>query len=202
MRVALVLAVVLAAAPAHADEVGTLVTEADVRAAAGDNRGALERYEKALAIDPDRLEIYGKAVPLWIAEEAWADAAAWLEKATLRDPAYADGWYALGYVYRRTGKIAAAVLAYREFVALRPDDAAGRWGLAVSEELADEPGAAASYRRYRALERDPDRAAYRVKAREAIERLTPAPTTWSEAIRAIATGRATFSAWKFIAARR
>jgi tetratricopeptide (TPR) repeat protein len=195
VRFALVLLVTVASTTAHADEVTEIVDEADVRAAAGDTRGALERYQKALAIDPDRLEIYDKAVPLWIESEAWANAAAWLEKATLREPSYASGWYALGYVYRRTGRVTAAVLAYQEFVALRPRDAAGHWGLAISEELADDPAAVRSYRRYLALETDPERAAYRAKAREAIERLTPAPATWSEALRAIATGRATRAAW-------
>jgi predicted Zn-dependent protease len=193
-----VAAVLCAATAARADEVDELIAQGDVRAAAGDADGALVRYEKALAIDPDRLAVYDRAIPLWVAGEEWADAMTWLEKATLRDPHYAAGWYALGYVYRRTGRIAAAVLAYAEFVALRPDDSAGRFGLAVSHELADDGAAAIrAYRRYLALEQDPARAAYRAEARAAIERLTPAPASWTDALREIATGRATMAAWRY-----
>jgi tetratricopeptide (TPR) repeat protein len=201
IRAAVLAMIVCTAAVARADETGELVVEGDVRAAAGDVSGALARYQKALAQDPDRLDVYDKAVPLWIAAEDWTDATTWLEKATLREPRYAAGWYALGYVYRRTGRIAAAVGAYQEYVALRPQDAAGRFGLAVAAEIAgDRAAALASYRRYLAMEHDASRSGYRAEARIAIERLTPAPATWAEALDAIVTGRATLSAWTRIVA--
>jgi predicted Zn-dependent protease len=191
----LVLLVALTAT-ARADDVSEKVDEGDTRATAGDTSGAIADYQQALALDPDRLAIYDKAIPLWIASEDWTDARAWLEKATLRQPRYAAGWYALGYVYRRTGHVAAAVGAYQEYTALRPDDAAGWFGLGVADELADdrEP-AATAYRRYLSLETDTARASYREKARAAIERLTPVPVNWADALDAIVTGRATLAAW-------
>ncbi len=200
---AMVLAVsMIAARPAHADEVTALIAAGDAEVAAGDPRGALTLYVKALTRDPDRLEAYDRATPLWIAAQAWDDARAWLEKATLRQPRYAAGWYALGYVYRRTGRHAAAVGAYQEYTVLRPGDAAGRFGLAVALELADQRDAAArAYRRYLASERDPARAAYRAQARAALDRLVVVPTTWRGALLAIVTGEATAAAWPVFVAR-
>ena len=205
MRWLLLIVAVLAATrgPAHADEVGSIVAEGDLLAAAGDDDGALRAYEKALARDPDRLAIYDRATPLWIGHERWTAATAWLEKATLREPRYAAGWYALGYVYRRTGRVAAAVLAYEAYLALRPGDAAGRFGLPVARELDDQPEAAlADSRRYLAIETDPARDGYRAQARAAIERLTPEPASWDAALVAVLTGRATVGAWRaFVTAR-
>ncbi|MCB9561711.1 MAG: tetratricopeptide repeat protein [Kofleriaceae bacterium] len=188
---------------ARADEVAELIAEGDARAAAGDRRGALDAYEDALRRDADRRVVYDRATPLWIAEGAWADGVAWLEKATLRQPRYAAGWYALGYLYRRTGQIAAAVGAYQEFLALRPGDPSGTFGLAIALELADRPtDAARAYRRYLAVERDPARDPYRAQARAAIDRLVPAPANWRDALHAVVTGGATFAAWPVLAAPR
>lgn len=196
MRFVLVAMLVAVATPARADDARELVDEGDALAAAGDAKAALAEYQKALALDPDRRAVYDKAIPLWIAGEDWPDATTWLEKATLRDPRYAQAWYALAYVYRRTARVAAAVGAYEEYVMLRPDDAAGRLGLAIADEMADDrDGALAAYRRYLRLETDPARATYRAQARAAIERLTPAPATWSDAASSIITGRATLAAW-------
>lgn len=199
----IVVALLLAPAPAHADEIGAIVAEGDLLAAAGDADGALAKYEKALTRDPDRLAIYDRATPLWIGAERWSVAIAWLEKATLREPDYAAGWYALGYLYRRTGRVAAAVLAYEEYAALRPNDAAGRFGLAVAREVADQPEAAlADYRRYLAIELDASRATYRAQARAAIERLSPAAASWQAALTAVLTGRATVAGWRAFAKAR
>jgi tetratricopeptide (TPR) repeat protein len=185
---------------AHADEVGALVAEGDALAAKGDDAGALRRYVKALVKDPDRLDVYDRATPLWIAAQAWDDAIAWLEKATLRQPRYAGGWYALGYVYRRTGRNAAAVGAYEEYLVLRPKDLDGQFGLAVSLELSDQRDAAIrAYRRYLARERDPKRAAYRAQAREALTRLVPVPATWRASLLAVVTGEATIDVWRVLA---
>lgn len=193
----MVVGLLVAVAPARADEIGVIVAEGDRLAAAGDADGALAAYEKALARDPDRLAIYDRATPLWIGQKRWTAAMTWLEKATLRVPQYAAGWYALGYVYRRTGRVVAAVLAYEAYAALRPGDAAGRFGLAVARELGDQPDAALrDYRRYLALETDAARSGYRTAARAAIERLTPAPASWAAAWTAVLTGRATLASWR------
>ncbi len=198
--VAALVATTAAAAPARADEVTALIAEGDALAGAGEPAAALARYEKALARDPDRLAAYDRATPLWIAAQAWDVATTWLEKATLRQPRYAAGWYALGYVYRRTGRAGAAVGAYQEYVVLRPDDAAGVLGLAIAHELAGEADdAARAYRRYLARERDPARAAYRAQAREALARVVPPPPTARAAALAIVTGEATWAAWAVLA---
>jgi protein O-GlcNAc transferase len=191
------LAVVALAAPARAGRPEALVmlAEGDALAAAGDRDGALARYRVAIGEDPDLLTIYDHAVPLWIAAQRWDEAMRYLERATMRHPDWAHGWYTLGFLYRKTNKLMAAVLAYQECAALRPGDASPWYGLAVAHELlGDGPGAVRAWRRYRALERDPARAAYRGEATRAVDRLLgPPPSVAAAARRALVDGGA--AAW-------
>jgi protein O-GlcNAc transferase len=191
------LAVIALAAPARAGRPEALVmlAEGDALAAAGDRDGALARYRVAIGEDPDLLTIYDHAVPLWIDAQRWDEAMRYLERATMRHPDWAHGWYTLGFLYRKTNKLMAAVLAYQECAALRPGDASPWYGLAVAHELlGDGPGAVRAWRRYRALERDPARAAYRGEATRAVDRLLgPPPSVAAAARRALVDGGA--AAW-------
>jgi protein O-GlcNAc transferase len=191
------LAVIALAAPARAGRPEALVmlAEGDALAAAGDRDGALARYRVAIGEDPDLLTIYDHAVPLWIDAQRWDEAMRYLERATMRHPDWAHGWYTLGFLYRKTNKLMAAVLAYQECAALRPGDASPWYGLAVAHELlGDGPSAVRAWRRYRALERDPARAAYRGEATRAVDRLLgPPPSVAAAARRALVDGGA--AAW-------
>jgi tetratricopeptide (TPR) repeat protein len=184
---ALVVVLLLAstAAGAHADRATAraYMEAGDLRATAGDKDGALDRYRHALDADPDMIAVYDKAIPLWIAGGRWAEAATYLERATLRHPGFAHAWYALGYIYRQERRFEAAIAAYQESTALQAGDSEPWFGLAASYEAAGRgPDAIVAYRTYRRLERDPARASYRRDARAAIDRLLGAPADWSDAL--------------------
>jgi tetratricopeptide (TPR) repeat protein len=198
MRTAVaVLVACLVAAPARADRPQALVllAEGDALAAAGDRDGALARYRAAISEDPDLLPAYDHAVVLWFETQRWAEAVRYLERATTRHPEWAHGWYSLGFVYRKTGQLEAAIFAYEECAAMRPGDADPWYGLAVARELSgDLTGAMRAWRRYVALEVDPAKAAYRAEARRAIDRLLGPPRDWTDAfVRALVDGGA--AAW-------
>jgi len=186
-RAALIAAVVASLAePVHAGrpQAQELVAEGDALAAAGDRDGALARYRAAVVEDPDLIVAYDHAVPLWFATQRWDEAGRYLERATVRHPEWPGGWYALGFVYRKTNRADAAVAAYQEYAALRPGEAAPWYGLAASFEMAgDVTNAVRAWRRYRALERDADRALYRAEAERAIDRLLGPPHGWRDAMR-------------------
>jgi tetratricopeptide (TPR) repeat protein len=186
LALCLTLALTALAAPARAGrpEALVLLAEGDALAAAGDRDGALGRYRVAIGEDPDLLTIYDHAVPLWIEAQRWDEATRYLERATVRHPDWAHGWYTLGFLYRKTSKPMAAALAYQECAALRPGDASPWYGLAVAHEmLGDGPSAVRAWRRYRKLERDPERASYRAEASRAIDRLLGPPATAAAAAR-------------------
>jgi len=177
---------VMMAAPAWADRPQALglLAEGDALAAAGDRDGALVRYRAALAEDVDLLVVYDHAIPLWFEAGRWVEAARYLERATARHPEWAHGWYALGFIYRKTDRPAAAALAYQEYIALRPGEAEPWYGLAVSHELEGAtPRAVWAWRRYLALERRTDLSSFRAEAHHAIERLLGPPRGWREGVR-------------------
>jgi tetratricopeptide (TPR) repeat protein len=178
-----VLLLMCAIARADGATARALVEDGDLRASAGDIDGALGRYVKAIDADPDMLDAYDKAIPLWLDVKRWDEAAKYLERATSRHPEFAHAWYALGYVYRQTHRWDAAIAAYEESAALQAGDAAPWFGLAASYESAGRAAdAVRAYRTYRALERDPARASFRADARAAIARLLGPPADWRDAI--------------------
>src|SRR5262245_39477260 len=79
-----------------------LVDEGASLERAGDDAEALDRFERAIASDPDYLPAYDRAAWLWIGKGRYRTAIARLERVTLRQPRYAFGWYALAYAYRKT----------------------------------------------------------------------------------------------------
>jgi tetratricopeptide (TPR) repeat protein len=194
------LVLMLLARVAYADRATAraLMEDGDLRASAGDKEGALDRYRKAMDADPDLVDAYDKAIPLWLDTKRFDEAAKYLERATARHPELGHAWYALGYIYRQGQKWDAAIAAYEESVALQQGDPAPWWGLASSYEAAGRAGdAVRAYRTYRVLERDPAHARFRVDARAAITRLLGAPTDWRDAALRVALdggGRATISA--------
>jgi len=192
-------AVAPASAAAGRPQALALLAEGDALAAAGDRDGALVRYRAAIAEDPDLVAAYDHAVPLWFDTQRWTEAAHYLERATTRHPDWAYGWYSLGFVYRKTGQLDAAVAAYEECAAMRPGDADPWYGLAVSRELSgDITNAVRAWRRYLVLEVDPEKGAYRTEARRAIDRLLGPPRDWRDAfVRALVDGGP--AAWRRVA---
>ena len=184
MRALLIAVIVCASGAAQADRANAraLVEDGDLHASAGDKDGALDRYVKAIDADPDMLDAYEKAIPLWLEVKRWDEGAKYLERATVRHPDFAAAWYALGYVYRQQHRWEAAIAAYQESTALQAGDAAPWFGLAASYEGAGRGAdAVRAYRTYRGLERDPARAQFRADARAAIARLLGPPADWRDA---------------------
>lgn len=178
LAAAAALAFAAAASPAQASrpEARALLEEGRRLQAQGAAELALERYEAAIAADPDYLAAVDRAIPLWVEGGHLEAAAARLERATLRHPRYARGWYALAYVYRRLGRDADAVHAYDAYLALRPGEAEPYFGLAMAHlALGEREPAAAALRRYLELEDAPERAAFRERARRELARLEPPP---------------------------
>ncbi len=156
-----------------------LTSEGQNLAEAGKVEQALERYEEAMGSDPDYHASYGLAIPLWMRLGKLRSAQGRLETLTLRCRDCAFAWYALGAVYRKTGRFDLAVLAYKIYLAKRPADADAHFGLAMALGALKSAKAPAALRRYLRLETRPSREAYRGQAHRllaGLARQTPAST--------------------------
>ena len=176
------LLVVSLTAPAVGDGIARRLTgEGDEARARGDHAVALERYRAAIDADPDMLDPYLRAFPLWLEAEGLDEAARYFERGASRHPEWPQLWYSLAYVYRRQHRTDAALGAYAEYVRLRPTDPAPYFGMAIlEEEVGNVPAAIVAYRRYRLLEIDPARSDFRRQARRAVARLAPWQKRWQE----------------------
>lgn len=162
---------VVAYSNAYADraEARYLVEEGARLEKMGQPDNALDRYEKAIAADPDYVLAYEAAAPHWLRKGATADVIRHFERLTLRKPEYAFGWYTLAYAYRLTGRLDHAVLAYQSCIHLRPKEADPYFGLAMVHKRAGRNAEAiAAFRTYIKLERDPAKAEYVAQAKQEI----------------------------------
>jgi tetratricopeptide (TPR) repeat protein len=149
-----------------------LVEEGQRLASAGRPQVALERLTRAIDEDPDYLPAYEAAVGLWLRADELEPVIRHLARVTLRHPRYGFGWYTLGFAYRRTGRHDLAVLCYREYLELRPDEADPYFGMAMSLLALDRRDEAASaLDRYIAIERRPEQREFVARARRELNRL-------------------------------
>ena len=133
---------------------------------------ALERYEQAIQNDPDYLQVYEHAIPLWVAKAQFERAIPALERLTLRHPDHAPGWYALAFAYRRTGRNRAAVMAYQVHMDLRPADPDPYYGLGMTHMAAgDKRAAQDAFARYLVLEDRPAREVFVGRARRELREM-------------------------------
>jgi tetratricopeptide (TPR) repeat protein len=170
----LLLAGLLLAHPAHADRAVARkrVEEGRALAAAGDRAGALSRFEDALAADADYLPAYDAATELWIARGEVERVVDVLSRVTLRHPDYLNGWYALGFAYRKLGRPKLAIACYDAYLGYRSEDPDPYFGVAMAAlDLGDRARAVTALRRYLALERRPSRAEYVERARAELVRM-------------------------------
>jgi len=171
-----------------------LVEEGERLSTAGRSNRALERLVRAIDEDPDYLPAYEAAVRLWLRDEKFDPIIRHLARVTLRHPRYGFGWYTLAFAYRRTGRHELAVICYREYLELRPDEADPYFGLAMSlVELDRRDEAAAALERYLAVEQRPEQRSFVTRARRELARLrgdspatTPGAATWGLVRRALA----------------
>lgn len=148
-----------------------LVSEGQKFSEAGRWQLALERYEKAMVTEPDYLPSYELALPLWMRMGRLQTAQARLERLTLRCADCAFAWYALGALYRKSGRFDWAVLAYEAYLAQRPDDPDAHFGLAMALSARGDAAAAQALRRYLRLEKRDERSAYRQQAQRILDKI-------------------------------
>jgi tetratricopeptide (TPR) repeat protein len=164
-----------------------LVEEGERLAKAGRQSRALDRLQRAIDEDPDYLPAYETAARLWLRRQQFEPVIRHLARVTLRHPRYGFGWYTLAYAYRRTGRHELAVICYREYLELRPDEADPYYGLAMSlVALQRDQEAADALERYLAAERRPEQRQFVARARRELSRLrrsepaeTPGAATWT-----------------------
>lgn len=162
----------------HADRARAklYVEQGKRRAAVGDLKGALARYEAAVAADAHYLHVYPLVVPLWVRAGKFTAIIQSLERVTLRQPNYAYGWYALAYAYRRTNRPRTAIAAYEAYIPLRPDDASPLFGMAMAyKQVGDRARAVATFRRYIKAETNAARARFVKQARAEVAALLAPP---------------------------
>ena len=188
-RARLLFAAALLAASAAAARADRAVARAMVEdgqrlALAGDRDAALGRYERAMEEDPDYLPAYDAAIDVWLSARRFRQLFVHLGNVTLRQPGYANGWYALGFAYRLTERYDLAIVCYRAYVDLRPHEPDPYFGLGMAHlELGHREDAVAAFQRYVAIETRPERDAYVRQARAELERAGVSTSRLGDALR-------------------
>ena len=110
-------------------------------------QAAADLYRQALALPLDgRLTLAARLnlAALLMDGGALDEAESLCEQATAQAPEVGLGWYNLGLVRRRRGRLPAAIGAYRQAIALVPDHAEAHQNLAAALLLAGDIGGARS----------------------------------------------------------
>lgn len=160
----------------------TRIERARGYAARGDGARALRTLQRALADDPDGLEVHVSIAGLLAGMREFQRADEHLELAAQLDPQHPNVHYSTGIVRLNEGRLLEAERAFRRTLELDPASADASTQLGLVQELRGDPQAAAdNYRR--ALAQDPyhRQASWLLgrqlqregKAQEAIARLAP-----------------------------
>ncbi len=113
---------------------------------------ALQKYERAVAIDPMQVRAHYRLGQYYREQRKYQDAATALNKAVQLDPKFAPAYVELGEVWFRAKQYGAAKENYRKYVELRGNDRSARYRYAQFLYLAqDYPGAIAEIK---ALQKD------------------------------------------------
>jgi tetratricopeptide (TPR) repeat protein len=133
---------------------------------------AIQSYEYAVKEDPDWLIAYDALVASLFAARRFDDVITRLRPLMEKHPEHGNGWYSLGYAYRKTGRFAESVEAYKQYVKLRPEDAEGYYGLGRAQLALDQKDdAIASFTKYIKLEKRPTEQRWVENAKAEIEKL-------------------------------
>ncbi len=118
---------------------------------------ALERFEAALALAPQRASVLANLGITLAALGRWVDAIDPLQRATAADPQHADAWLALGRCHAQLARPDDALEAYARALAIDPGlaQACSERG-SLLRELGRLDEAAASFERAIALGADPE----------------------------------------------
>lgn len=122
--------------------------------ARGDLDGAASCFERSIGAGVPPAAALINLANTRIAQSRWIDAEANLRRSLALDPQSADGWYLLGFLYERQGKLRDAVAPYEKSLALQARaHTAHNLGL-VLDQLGDWPGAVNMMQR--AVQLDPN----------------------------------------------
>jgi tetratricopeptide (TPR) repeat protein len=133
---------------------------------------AVGAYQRALAVDPNNVELFNSLGNVYFALKRYPEAARAFREAVSRDATYALGWYNLAHAYRKGDQKQQAVDAYRQYMRLKPDDPDPYYGLGQTlKSLGDVAGAIDAFRKYVAMEKRPDEQRWVDKARAELSAL-------------------------------
>lgn len=128
---------------------------------------AAQAYQRALAVDPNNLELYNNLGNVYFMLKRYADAAQAFKEAVTRKPDFHDGWYNLAFALKKAARYGEAVEAYRRYLTMRPNDTDAYYGLGGSlKQTGDLAGAAQAFSKYISLEKRPDQQKYVEKAKK------------------------------------
>jgi tetratricopeptide (TPR) repeat protein len=166
----------VAAAPrasASPEVARTFKAEGDGLVQRGKPEEAILSYESAIKEDPDWLVAYDALAASLFAAGKFDEVITRLRPVVEKHREdYANGWYSLGYAYRKTGRYAESVEAYKQYTKLKPDDAEGYYGLGRAQlNLDKKDDAVAAFSRYIKLEKRPTERRWVEKAKAEIDKL-------------------------------
>jgi len=104
-------------APTHSGVLGSL---GRLRHRLGDFMGAAQCFERCLRADPGLAEFWFALANTSIAMQQWQAAESHVRQGLKLAPSSPDGWYVLGFLYERQGRLNDAVLPYRKSMELDP----------------------------------------------------------------------------------
>lgn len=156
-----------AAAASSGGDVAKLRAEGDSLRNENRFEEAVSTYKRAIAIDPNNLELYNDLGNCFFKLKRFGDAAAAFKATTDRDPKYALGWYNFASALRKADRKSDAVDAYRHYMKLQPDDPDPYYSLGQTlKALGDSGGAVAAFHKYVDMEKRPGEQKWVLKARE------------------------------------
>jgi predicted O-linked N-acetylglucosamine transferase (SPINDLY family) len=107
----------IALAPNH---IAALTQLGRLRHQLGDYAGAAQCFERCARANPQRAESWFDLANTSIALHAWDAAESHARRGLSLAPRSAEGWYVLGFLYERQGRLADAVPPYRKSMELGP----------------------------------------------------------------------------------
>ncbi|MBI3517328.1 MAG: tetratricopeptide repeat protein [Proteobacteria bacterium] len=121
-----------------------------LRARFGDHGAALERYAKAIELEPNRAETYGALAASFLAQQRFRDAESVARRGLGLDAKDAEMRFTLGRALAAQGRLGDAAAEFRGVVAAQPNG--GFAHLHLASALEDPAEAAASFKRALALD--------------------------------------------------
>jgi len=126
-------------APNHT---GVLSSLGRLRHRLGDFIGAAQCFERCLRADPGRAESWFDLANTSIAMHQWQAAESHVRQGLILAPNSPDGWYVLGFLYERQGRLDDAVPPYRKSMELDPRPHTAHNLALVLDQIGDLQGGA------------------------------------------------------------